>query len=197
VRAARVRASAADPAAVLPHLRGAAHNRNVRLTGLPVRADGSGAAAAGHAGSEAAEYLPATAAAARLIRAGLEPVTVAAVLGREDATTTHRIYAHLLGRKRTDAAVRGRAGGKSARRSAVSPVTLSAPPHQDKQRWRPAVAGLHRDVPFLPVLGQLERGRRGVVHVVRWDIRVRRTRRSCCRRRCSALPHHRRAVHRR
>lgn len=46
------------------------------------------------------------AAASRLIRAGLDPVTVASVLGHEDATTTLRIYAHMFDRKRTDKAVR-------------------------------------------------------------------------------------------
>jgi len=46
------------------------------------------------------------AAASRLIGAGLDPVTVASVLGHEDATTTLKVYAHLFDRQRTDAAVR-------------------------------------------------------------------------------------------
>jgi integrase len=46
------------------------------------------------------------AAASRLIAAGLSPVTVAAVLGHEDATTTMRVYAHLWNRQKTDEAVR-------------------------------------------------------------------------------------------
>jgi integrase len=46
------------------------------------------------------------AAASRLIRAGLDPVTVADVLGHEDATTTLAVYAHLFDRKRTDEVVR-------------------------------------------------------------------------------------------
>jgi integrase len=46
------------------------------------------------------------AAASRLIRAGLDPVTVASVLGHEDATTTLSVYAHLFDRERTDEAVR-------------------------------------------------------------------------------------------
>lgn len=46
------------------------------------------------------------AAASRLIRAGLDPVTVASVLGHEDAGVTLRVYAHLFDRSRTDEAVR-------------------------------------------------------------------------------------------
>ena len=46
------------------------------------------------------------AAASRLIRAGLDPVTVANVLGHEDANVTLAIYAHLYDRMRTDKAVR-------------------------------------------------------------------------------------------
>jgi integrase len=46
------------------------------------------------------------AAASRLINGGLDPVTVAAVLGHEDATVTLKIYAHLWDRRRTDEAVR-------------------------------------------------------------------------------------------
>lgn len=46
------------------------------------------------------------AAASRLIRAGLDPVTVAAVLGHADATTTLRVYGHLWDRGRTATAVR-------------------------------------------------------------------------------------------
>jgi integrase len=46
------------------------------------------------------------AAASRLIAAGLSPVTVAAVLGHEDPTTTMRVYAHLWNRQKTDEAVR-------------------------------------------------------------------------------------------
>ena len=46
------------------------------------------------------------AAASRLIHAGLDPVTVAAVLGHEDAVVTLQVYAHLWDRKRSDEAVR-------------------------------------------------------------------------------------------
>jgi len=41
-----------------------------------------------------------------LIRGGLDPVTVASVLGYEDATVTLSVYGHLYDRKRTDEAVR-------------------------------------------------------------------------------------------
>jgi integrase len=44
--------------------------------------------------------------ASRLIGAGLDPVTVAGVLGHEDANVTLRVYAHLFDRTRTDDAVR-------------------------------------------------------------------------------------------
>ena len=46
------------------------------------------------------------AAASRLINARLDPVTVAAVLGHEDATVTLKVYAHLWDRERTDDDVR-------------------------------------------------------------------------------------------
>ncbi len=46
------------------------------------------------------------AAASRLIGAGLDPVTVANVLGHEDATVTLSVYGHLYNRTRTDEAVR-------------------------------------------------------------------------------------------
>jgi integrase len=46
------------------------------------------------------------AAASRLIHAGLSPVTVANVLGHEDASVTLRVYAHLFDRQKTDDAVR-------------------------------------------------------------------------------------------
>ena len=46
------------------------------------------------------------AAASRLIGAGLDPVTVASVLGHEDATVTLSVYGHLYNRRRTDEAVR-------------------------------------------------------------------------------------------
>lgn len=46
------------------------------------------------------------AAASRLIRGGLDPVTVASVLGHEDATITMKVYAHMYDRHRTDDAVR-------------------------------------------------------------------------------------------
>jgi integrase len=46
------------------------------------------------------------AAASRLAAAGLDPVTVAAVLGHEDANVTLRVYAHLYDRRRSDEAVR-------------------------------------------------------------------------------------------
>jgi hypothetical protein len=42
------------------------------------------------------------AAASRLINAGLDPVTVATVLGHEDATLTLKVYGHLWDRQRTD-----------------------------------------------------------------------------------------------
>jgi integrase len=51
------------------------------------------------------------AAASRLIGAGLDPVTVASVLGHEDATVTLRIYGHLYNRARTDRAVRAALAG--------------------------------------------------------------------------------------
>jgi integrase len=44
--------------------------------------------------------------ASRLINGGLDPVTVASVLGHEDANVTLKIYAHLWDRRRTDQAVR-------------------------------------------------------------------------------------------
>jgi integrase len=46
------------------------------------------------------------AAARRLIRAGLDPVTVASVLGHENANLTLAVYAYLYDRQRTDEAVR-------------------------------------------------------------------------------------------
>jgi integrase len=46
------------------------------------------------------------AAASRLIRCGLDPVTVANVLGHEDANVTLGVYGHLWDRERTDEAVR-------------------------------------------------------------------------------------------
>jgi Phage integrase family len=46
------------------------------------------------------------AAASRLIAGGLDPVTVAAVLGHEDPTITLKIYSHLYDRQRKDEAVR-------------------------------------------------------------------------------------------
>jgi integrase len=46
------------------------------------------------------------AAASRLINARLDPVTVAAVLGHEDATVTLKVYGHLWNRERTDEDVR-------------------------------------------------------------------------------------------
>jgi integrase len=52
------------------------------------------------------------AAASRLIRAGLDPVTVAGVLGHEDATVTLKVYAHLFDRLRTDEAVRAALAGE-------------------------------------------------------------------------------------
>jgi site-specific recombinase XerC len=51
------------------------------------------------------------AAASRLIRAGLDPLTVASVLGHEDATTTLSVYAHMFDRERTDEAVRAALAG--------------------------------------------------------------------------------------
>jgi integrase len=55
------------------------------------------------------------AAASRLINAGLDPVTVAAVLGHEDANVTLRIYGHLYNRKRTDDDVRKALAGGDGR----------------------------------------------------------------------------------
>jgi integrase len=46
------------------------------------------------------------AAASRLIHARLDPVTVAAVLGHEDATVTLKVYGHLWDRQQTDEDVR-------------------------------------------------------------------------------------------
>jgi integrase len=46
------------------------------------------------------------AAASRMIRAGLDPVTVASVLGHENANMTLAVYAHLFDRRRTDDSVR-------------------------------------------------------------------------------------------
>jgi integrase len=46
------------------------------------------------------------AAASRIIRAGLDPVTMASVLGHENANMTLGLYAHLFDRRRTDDAVR-------------------------------------------------------------------------------------------
>jgi integrase len=46
------------------------------------------------------------AAASRLIDAGLDPVTVAAVLGHEDASVTLKVYAARFNRQRKDDAVR-------------------------------------------------------------------------------------------
>jgi integrase len=46
------------------------------------------------------------AAASRLIAAGVDPVTVAAVLGHEDANVTLKVYAHQFNRQRRDDAVR-------------------------------------------------------------------------------------------
>lgn len=56
------------------------------------------------------------AAASRLIiKAKLDPVTVASVLGHEDANITMRVYAHMYDRQRTDDAVRvALAGGASS-----------------------------------------------------------------------------------
>jgi integrase len=46
------------------------------------------------------------AAASRLIDAGLDPVTVASVLGHEDASITLKVYAHRFNRQSRDEAVR-------------------------------------------------------------------------------------------
>lgn len=46
------------------------------------------------------------AAASRLINRGLDPVTVAGVLGHGEATATLRVYAHLFDRRKTGDAVR-------------------------------------------------------------------------------------------
>ena len=53
------------------------------------------------------------AAASRLIGAGLDPVTVAGVLGHEDANVTLRVYAHVYDRRRSDDAVREALAGVS------------------------------------------------------------------------------------
>jgi integrase len=45
-----------------------------------------------------------------MIAAGLSPVTVAQLLGHEDARVTLAVYAHLFDRKRTDEAVRAALG---------------------------------------------------------------------------------------
>ena len=50
------------------------------------------------------------AAASRLIDAGLDAVTVAAVLGHEDASITLRVYAHRFNRQSRDEAVRAALG---------------------------------------------------------------------------------------
>jgi integrase len=55
------------------------------------------------------------AAASRLINAGVDPVTVAAVLGHEDAVTTLRIYGHLYDRQKTDDDVRKALAGGGSR----------------------------------------------------------------------------------
>jgi integrase len=55
------------------------------------------------------------AAASRLISAGLDPVTVASVLGHEDANVTLAVYAHLYDRQRADEAVRLALAGGAAR----------------------------------------------------------------------------------
>ena len=52
------------------------------------------------------------AAASRLIRGGLDPVTVAAVLGHSDATTTLRVYGHLWDAAATAKAVRAALAGE-------------------------------------------------------------------------------------
>jgi integrase len=54
------------------------------------------------------------AAASRLIRAGLDPVTVAGVLGHDDPNVTMRVYAHLYDRVKSDAAVRAALEGIAA-----------------------------------------------------------------------------------
>lgn len=55
------------------------------------------------------------AAASRLINARLDPVTVAAVLGHEDATVTLKVYGHLWDRERTDDDVRKALAGGGRR----------------------------------------------------------------------------------
>jgi site-specific recombinase XerC len=55
------------------------------------------------------------AAASRLINARLDPVTVAAVLGHEDATVTLKVYGHLWDCQRTDDDVRKALAGGAAR----------------------------------------------------------------------------------
>ena len=54
------------------------------------------------------------AAASRLIRGGLDPVTVAHVLGHENATVTLKIYAHLFNRERLTLDVQARMPAVSA-----------------------------------------------------------------------------------
>ena len=59
------------------------------------------------------------AAASRLIDAGLDPVTVAAVLGHEDPHITLRVYAARFNRQRRDEAVRlALAGGMDSAQQA-------------------------------------------------------------------------------
>jgi hypothetical protein len=51
-----------------------------------------------------------------LIRAGLDPVTVASVLGHEDATVTLSVCGHLYNRQRTDEAFGSRLRSVDTRR---------------------------------------------------------------------------------
>lgn len=50
-----------------------------------------------------------------MINARLDPVTVAAVLGHEDATVTLKVYGHLWDRERTDEDVRKALAGGGRR----------------------------------------------------------------------------------
>jgi hypothetical protein len=98
------------------------------------------------------------AAASRLIDAGLDPVTVASVLGHEDASITLKVYAHRFNRQSRDEAVRshspqrpssspreqrtqtedpaGRGGLFSWSTKIVSPIPLPSPPIGREARLR-------------------------------------------------------------
>lgn len=71
--------------------------------------------------------------ASRLIDAGLDPVTVAAVLGHEDPNVTLRVYAARFNRQRKDDAVRlALAAARPVQRSRLSPRVDSGGPEGRK-----------------------------------------------------------------